>query len=332
VAVAADGSRAAGAGLLALSRGVRSSPCSRGHLSLGFNEPSSPDFSGTSTEANGLIGSPPGGFDGWVPAILQHLATVPGWDELRINALSDADAGCFVQAAADLGLLAHVFGERQTYWVDLDGLRERHGGDYLASRSVNTRQQLRSAIKRLRVEQGGFSLTRAATRAQGHEWLDALSVLHRQRWNAHGETGGFANPAFARYHHALVEQMLDSGGVEVLRAAAGDQTVAYLYNFVVDGRVYFDMSGVDHGRYARYRPGLLAHWQAIEWYQQRGMRIYDFQAGTNRYKQSLATHSANRIDLILRRPWFKFKVEAAARWLKRQMAHDEPPAGSRRTD
>jgi CelD/BcsL family acetyltransferase involved in cellulose biosynthesis len=239
---------------------------------------------------------------------------------LRISALSAADTARFRQAANALGLLSHVFSERQTYWVDLDLVRERHGGNFLATRSANTRQQLRGALKRLRAEHGEFSLTPAATLAQGHAWLDALANLHRQRWNARGETDGFANPAFCRYHHTLVEQLLGSGEIQILRASAGTETLAYLYNLVNDGRVYFDMSGVDHLRHARHRPGLVAHWQAIEWYLQRGMRIYDFQAGTNRYKQSLATHSAVQTDLVLRRPRLRFRLEAFGRWLKRRMA------------
>jgi hypothetical protein len=305
---------------LALSRSQRRSPCSWGHHSLALNEPSSPAFAGSSIEANGLIGGPPLDVEDWVLAVLTRLQRIPGWDELRIGALSEADTARFQQAAVALGLLSHIFSERQTYWVDLDLVRQRYGGNYLASRSANTRQQLRSALRRLCTEHGEFCLTPASSQGQGHAWLDALAGLHRQRWNARGETTGFANPAFCRYHHTFVEQMLDSGEIQILRASAGAQTLAYLYNLVKDGRVYFDMSGVEHVRHAHHKPGVLAHWQAIEWYEQRGMRTYDFQAGTNRYKQSLATHSAVQTDLVLRQPLVKFRLEAAGRWFKRRLA------------
>ena len=308
-----------GAALLCLSRGTRSSALSAGHRSLGFNESSGAELAQVTTEIGGLLGGSSIKFSESIDDILGQLVGIQGWDELRVNALSVDDARRLARAAKDLGLISHTFSRSETYWVDLNQIRDQFAGNYLTSRSANTRQQLRRALRGLQDKHGRFSLTLASGPAQAHEWLDRLAVMHKKRWNTENESSGFENPHFGRFHHGLVSAMLERGEIEILRASAGDEAFAYLYNFVSNGRVYFSMSGVEYERFAPYKPGVLAHWQAIEWYQSRGLNTYDFMAGTSQYKQSLCTHSKAQETTLVRRPLLKFQLEAAARWVKRNL-------------
>ena len=224
-----------------------------------------------------------------------------------------------MRSATDLGLISHLNAKGLTYWVDLDHIRSQYAGDYLASRSANTRQQLRRSLRKLRDTHGDLRLTRASDVTQGHQWLDALAELHKARWNTSTQTSGFMDPQFARFHHDLVETMLDSGEIDILEVRTGNEVLAYLYNYFIDGRVYFSMSGVAHEKLENFKPGILAHWKAIEFYQARGARVYDFQGGTGQYKQSLATHHLEQMSVVIRRPLLKFRLEAAARGIKRRV-------------
>ena len=299
------------------SHGTRCSPLSRGHVSLGFNEATSAEFESITTECNGILANSRAEFAQWIPALLSHILKTPEWEELRFNALSARDAVQLQDAAEKLGLLSHVFSSRKTYLIDLAFIRDRFAGDFLASRSANSRQQIRRAIKKIARDYGSVEIERASSAEVAHNWLDLLGVFHLRRWNAKGELTGFADPHFVAFHHSLIDGLFDSTQVDVLRVSSADKVLAYLHNFVVDGKVYFNLSGICYELFASYAPGILAHHAAIEYYQDRQMNIYNFLAGTNRYKESLSTFNETQIDIIVRRPLLKFRIEGFFRSVKR---------------
>ena len=299
------------------SRGTRSSPMSGAHISLGFNEATTAEFDSITTEYNGMLCNPSARFAHWIPTILSYLTTIPHWDELRFNALTSADALALQQAAANSGLLSHIYSHRKTYLTDLAFINNRYQGDFLASRSANTRQQIRNSIKKIETAFGPLELSRAASADIAHRWFDALGELHSKRWNSESELTRFADSHFVQFHNSLIDCLFESGQIDVLRVMAGDTVVAYLYNFAVGNTAYFNMSGVNYDSLAAYRPGILAHYKAILFYQANGMHTYNFLAGTHRYKESLATHSEEQTNIILRRPRLKFRIEAVLRRIKR---------------
>lgn len=303
--------------LVIFSHGPRASPLSRRHRSLGFNEATSAGLESVTVESNGLIGASRIPFTDTIPMLMGKLVKLPGWDELRINALAHEEVKCFETCASDYGLLTHIYSEQNTHWIEFAEIREHFNGDYLASRSANTRQQLRRAARSIEAKYGSLSISRAATPEQGHSWLDALAILHKKRWNRNGSQQCFASAQFSAFHHFLVDDMFNAGELDVLRICAGENVIGYMYNFVVGGRVYFNMGGVDYDRFGGYHPGLLCHVQAITYYQQRGVQIYDFMAGTNRYKQSLATSSSQLMGIVVQKPLVRFQIESILRKLKR---------------
>ena len=181
-----------------------------------------------------------------------------------------------------------VLADRSVPFVDLAALG-REPDAYLARLSANTRQQLRRS-QRAYAAAGPIRVERAACGPTRRTFLDALASLHQARWTARGQPGAFATPAFRAFHEALVADPAAGDLVDLLRITAGERLIGYLYNLRCGGRVYAYQSGFDYaGAAGPEKPGLTCHHAAIETARAAGERIYDFLAGTDRYKTSLAT-------------------------------------------
>jgi CelD/BcsL family acetyltransferase involved in cellulose biosynthesis len=84
---------------------------------------------------------------------------------------------------------------------------------------------------------------------------------------------------------------------------AGEVVIGYLYNFCYNGSVLGYQSGFDYAAAGTHeRPGLTCHHMAIERAAASGMWRYDFLAGEDRYKTSLASGSValHWLDLVAR--------------------------------
>jgi CelD/BcsL family acetyltransferase involved in cellulose biosynthesis len=217
-----------------------------------------------------------------LPACLRALRGRLG---LRAVALSGVDATHRAAAAATGGAIVGAQA-RQAPWIDFSA----GPGSFLDGLSANTRQQLRRSARHY-AARGALRVERAGTTAEAHAFLDALIELHQRTWTARGRPGAFADAFPRRFHHALIDRGHARGEIDLLRISAGAQDIGYLYNFVADGRVSAYQSGFDYATAdgdSRLKPGLTCHHLAIEHYQANGARIYDFLAGADRYKISLA--------------------------------------------
>ena len=172
-------------------------------------------------------------------------------------------------------------------YVDLASLRG-NGRNYLDVLSANSRYQLRRSDRAYEAL-GGLVVQRAKTKAEAHEFLKILAGLHQATWIRRGKPGAFANPLFVRFHHELIERGMPRGEIELLRITAGEQVVGLLYNYRFHNDVLAYQSGFDYDLAGRHgKPGLTCHHLAIERAIADGMDRYDFLAGEDRYKRSLA--------------------------------------------
>lgn len=215
---------------------------------------------------------------------------------------------------------------RNSYSVRLDAVRKA-GLDHLSTCSAGVRSHIRRSMKAY-AEVGPLTLTVAQTREEALLYLEHLIELHQTRWEARAMPGSFASAWFTRFHRRLVAEQAPLGRVQLLRLHAGEHDVAYLYNFVHDGRVYFYQSGLNFdvgGKHAR--PGYVAHLLAIELNARLGHQYYDFMDGDDRYKRDLATTNERMSDLILRTPALRFRLERRLRqWHARRRAAALLPA------
>ncbi|MFC7542489.1 GNAT family N-acetyltransferase [Siccirubricoccus deserti] len=191
------------------------------------------------------------------------------------------------------GGIAWRWQERPVPLVALGPVRAA-GGDYLAGLSANSRYQIRRSARRYAAF-GALRLDRAETLPEALEWLEALATLHGETWRARGRPGPLPmtsrGASTKRWWRAL-----NRGELDLLRVTAGERVVGYLYNFRLRGRVYAYQSGLDHvGAGPHGKPGLTCHAMAVERAIAEGAESYDFLAGPDRYKRSLANAEATLV-------------------------------------
>ena len=109
----------------------------------------------------------------------------------------------------------------------------------------------------------------------------------------------------------------------MLQISAGDLVLGYLYNVRLNGRVFTYQSGFDYigctdavGPHAK--PGLTYHHAAILRAQAEGATAYDFLAGPDRYKTSLA-RAAKRLYWFDAAP--RYSGQSFAIWLQNLAAN-----------
>jgi CelD/BcsL family acetyltransferase involved in cellulose biosynthesis len=214
-------------------------------------------------------------------------------------------------AASEIGTVRHNTSMSAPF-VDL-------GDCFLQRRSANTRQQLRRS-NRYYGAIGAVTIERADTLAQALEFLDVLEALHQKSWIARGRPGAFANPFFRRFHRELIGRGMARGEIDLLRVAAGAQTIGVLYNFRYRGGSLAYQSGFDYaGGGSHGKPGLTCHYEAIRFAARWGLSRYEFLAGDDRYKRSLSdkADTLHWIEVanpysprsLARRAWDRFQTE-----------------------
>lgn len=286
---------------------------------LHLNEAGDPYHNGPYIEYNGTLAE-----DSYADAVTRDsLACLadhfPDFDEIHLSGVEGALGDLCQEAAAGLGLTPWVRHRARANQVDLEGVR-RGGRDYLQYLSRNTRAQIRRAM-RAYAEAGPLTLTAAGDADEALRYLDRLKGFHQATWARRGQPGAFSNAFFEKLHRTLIRQHFASGAVQVLKVAAGNAEVGYLYNFRHHERVYAYQTGFNYQGQNRLKPGLVGHTLAIEHNLEQGAGIYDFMAGEERHKASLGT--AAPIDLtwlVLQRDRLKYRLERLLLPLARRMA------------
>jgi CelD/BcsL family acetyltransferase involved in cellulose biosynthesis len=210
------------------------------------------------------------------------------WWGRRVR-LAGVDAATLA-AAREVGTVRVLHGAAAPS-LDLTRLAPGPEG-FLAALSANTRAQLRRSDRAFAAA-GPIVARRAETLAEAEAFLAELAMLHQARWQARGKPGAFANPAFARFHRALIARALPRGEAVLLRVSAGENLIGLLYNFRLGGREFAYQSGFAYATApAHGKPGLTCHHAAIARARAEGLAEYDFLAGADRYKISFANQAA----------------------------------------
>ncbi len=273
---------AAGGRTLALGLFNRHGPWPGG-ARLWLNESGWPAADSIHVEHNGLLlarDAPPG----LLARLLGGLVA-----EGHGVVLSGVDAAHAAAAGETAALRRDRAHPAQAHVVDLAAVRATPGG-HLALLSANARQQIRRSLRRYGGA-GALRVERAQTLAEARVQLAELGRLHQDTWTRRGQPGAFANPDFVAFHAALLEEAWPRGEVDLLRVAAGEAVLGYLYNFRWRGRVANYQSGFDYAAAdsPQLKPGLTCHHLAVEMYAAEGLGTYDLLAGHDRYKTSLST-------------------------------------------
>ncbi len=275
---------------------------------LFLNETGDPRFDAMTIEHNGILTAAEG-----EPAVLEALL---GWFARRRGEADELTLSGSLLRLPETAVAAHRLLCREiavpSYSVALDRLAA--GGALDPVLSANARQQLNRAVRRFEA-QGPLRLREAMTAAEAQEWFSGLKALHCASWArrgvAHAFTGGFFEP----FHRLLIERSFAEGAIQLIEVRAGERVIGYLYNFRRGGRIYAYQSGFADAD-PRERPGAVSHALAIGHAFRSGLRVYDFMAGHNRLKASLASDCEPMLWQVVQQPRLAFRIEHLARRMK----------------
>lgn len=197
--------------------------------------------------------------------------------------------------------------------VDLNKVRER-GGDFVSLLGSGRRAHIRRCL-RAYAEVGPLQLTVAPDVPTALEFFERMMVLHDRRFAELGRQSNFSSPFGRLFHDLLVTDAHPRGEVQMLRVTAGDSELGYLYSFVHHGRICFYQSGFDYQLLdKRFSPGLVTLVLAIQHNAAQGMRWFDFLAGEQNYKSTLATDRGAMVSWSLQRRSMLATTETVLRW------------------
>jgi CelD/BcsL family acetyltransferase involved in cellulose biosynthesis len=284
---------------------------------LHLNEVGNPRFDALTIEHNGILAAAGREFEVYEATLAWFAGLSDEADELYLSGSARRLPETIVE---DRGL-----GRREislpSFSVDL-GLLAPGDGELYPVLSANARQQLRRAFRNFE-RHGPLHLSAAATPAEALQFFGALKALHCASWERRGKLHAFTGPFFEPFHRRLIESCFDEDGLQLLRASAGDRVIGYLYNFRLGSRIYAYQSGfAEAGR--GERPGVVTHALAIRRAFRSGARVYDFMAGHNRLKQSLATRCERMLWQVFQQPRLAFRLERLARRVKRGLVARKP--------
>ncbi len=183
--------------------------------------------------------------------------------------------------------------------------------------SANTRYQIKRSAKL-------FPNCRLETTTNSQlamDWLDDIANIHQQRWQA----SGFKLMKFMEFHRQVVCDGIADGTVDLLKINLDESIRVYLYNFIAQNQVYFYLSAIsefpEHVEYDnKAKPGLIAHFIAIEHYKQLGFKSYDFMGGDARYKESFSNEVIELYIAKFQRSSLIFRAENSLKKIKRQLS------------
>ncbi len=288
-----------------------------GGVSLHLQESTDPALASIFVEHNGplLSTTDPVLRQAILASLLTHAINGPigaSASRPRRLVLSGVAPDCADAATMTGGLVAEKSARIAPYATLQDEKAER---PFIQRLSRNTRHQLRRS-NRVYAEQGPLSIRRAETVDEGATFFNDMIVLHDRTWVARGKKGAFSTESVRRFYRELLSGGIPSGEVDLMRVAAGDSVIGYLMNFTHSGSVSAYQSGFNYASAGSHqKPGLTCHFLAIEHYQSIGFHTYDFLAGADRYKLSLANSQRRLHWLSVMPTWHPASIGTRLRQL-----------------
>jgi hypothetical protein len=289
------------------------------YLSVAVNQACLPKLNDINIEQGGFAGILRTDIEPGLVALITHLNQDRDWQELKLNAICSSQTDTILRVAKRFGLQAIQTYESTSYWVRLDILRDSFKGDYVSSRSANTRQQIRRSIKLLESQHGSLAINHPTSVAQAHAWLNELIEMHTKRWNTDTESSGFMKSSFVDFHHSILDSFFDREIVKITKVTAGKTVIGINMYYCFKSGAYFTFGGVNYEIDSKTRPGIVTHVLSVNDFLANGYDIYDFLEGQHRYKESLCTHSTGNNGWALRRKRLDLVLENQFRRIKRRL-------------
>lgn len=152
-----------------------------------------------------------------------------------------------------------------------------------SSRKRRTHAHRRAELAKL----GKLELEPARTPDELSKALDHAVRLHAMRWKDRLDTSEFASRASIDFHRDVTRSLAADGVPRILTMRLDDQPIAFIYYFILSGRMFCYRMAFDP-TYARYSPGLLNLLSAIELSTEEGVKTVEFLGGVQAFKLEIA--------------------------------------------
>jgi CelD/BcsL family acetyltransferase involved in cellulose biosynthesis len=183
---------------------------------------------------------------------------------------------------------------------------------YNDKRSSATRRRDRTKRKRL-AEAGEV---RFVTPDAGADILCTLDTLMRQKARSLARMGvadPFARPGYADFYRALATGAATRNLAHVSRLDVGDCTAATNLGLVFGGCYYHLLASYDIGAASRFGPGAAHLHDLLRYAIERGLRVFDFTIGDERYKRDWCDTEIALYDHVAAASWRGILPAAALR-------------------
>ena len=201
--------------------------------------------------------------------------------------------------------LTHLTGDWETF--------------YTAKRSSATRRRDRTKRKKL----SEIGEVRYVNPAAGAETLNTLDTLMQQKARAFARIGVgnlFAKLGYAEFYRALASNPATRHLVHVSRLDIGAIPAAVNLGLIYRGCYYHLLASYDEGDVSRFGPGAAHLHELMREAIGRGLRVFDFTIGDERYKRDWCDTELKLYDYIAGASWRGVLVAVpliAAKRLKR---------------
>jgi CelD/BcsL family acetyltransferase involved in cellulose biosynthesis len=204
--------------------------------------------------------------------------------------------------------LTHLTGDWETF--------------YTAKRSSSTRRRDRTKRKRL----GEFGEVKLINPVSGTETAGTLDTLMAQKARSFVRMGVgnlFAKPGHAEFYRAIATDPAIRHMVHISRLDVGATPAAINLGLTYRGCYYHLLASYDDGEVSRFGPGAAHLHDLMQFAIERGLKIFDFTIGDERYKRDWCDTELKLFDFIAAANWRgemvampKLAKQKLKRWIK----------------
>ncbi|HZL40183.1 MAG TPA: GNAT family N-acetyltransferase [Pseudolabrys sp.] len=194
---------------------------------------------------------------------------------------------------------------------------------YAAKRSSSTRRRDRTKRKRLG-ELGEVKLINPAAGAETDGTLKTLMVQKSRSFARMGVDNLFARPGHAEFYRAIATDPATRHMVHVSRLDVGAVPAAINLGLSYRDCYYHLLASYDDGEVSRFGPGAAHLHDLMQFAIERGLKIFDFTIGDERYKRDWCDTELKLFDVIAAENWrgeFVAMPMLAKQRLKRWIKH-----------
>ncbi len=205
------------------------------------------------------------------------------WDQLELEGCCESDAwmNAFHQAMAARGHRTHWKQTLNTWRIDL-----QEGWDTVKANFSKTQHaQLRNFINRF--DKSDYRFRLASTHASSIDYFVGETIrLHQLRWQACGEPGCFAAPAFKQFFQHAMRDMIIDGSADIALLERQGRAVAANVWLIRNNIGFGYQCGRDPAEDA-HKVGRIMQSVSLRHHIQQGLIAYDYLRGDEQYKADL---------------------------------------------